>query len=200
MEDYFVQRSWLVCLPPPSPFLFLVVADTLGKQFVSHLIAFEKLKKGEWQWASAVDEDWGDTDTIRPGLFGDRCDRAAFTSTTMRDLVLQRTLRAPGVWVYQLRAICSSSSTSSSSMTLFWRHSVFESGSIIQVFTTSNTLPGWRCALVRVCFLDIFPLWFTSVCICSDTQHLRLPLKSQSWNKESQLQFTQARAWLTKYS
>lgn len=28
----------------PSPFLFLVVADTLGKQFVSHLIAFEKLK------------------------------------------------------------------------------------------------------------------------------------------------------------
>lgn len=47
MEDYFVQRFWLVRLSPPTPlsFLFLVVADTLGKQFVSHLIAFEKLKK-----------------------------------------------------------------------------------------------------------------------------------------------------------
>lgn len=47
MEDYFVPRSWLVCLSSPLPpfsFLFLVVADTLGKQFVSHLIAFEKLK------------------------------------------------------------------------------------------------------------------------------------------------------------
>lgn len=44
MEDYFVPRSWLASLPPPHPFLFLVVADTLGKQFVSHLIAFEKLK------------------------------------------------------------------------------------------------------------------------------------------------------------
>ena len=44
MEDYFVPRSWLVCLFFSSPFLFLVGADTLGKQFVSHLIAFEKLK------------------------------------------------------------------------------------------------------------------------------------------------------------
>lgn len=98
MEDYFVQRSWLVCLPPPpSSFLFLVVADTLGKQFVSHLIAFEKLKKGDNNGPGLWDEDWGDTDTIRPGLFGDPCDRAAFTATTMRDLVLQRTLHAPGV-------------------------------------------------------------------------------------------------------
>lgn len=41
MEDYFVPRSGLFFHPP---FLFLVVADTLGKQFVSHLIALEKLK------------------------------------------------------------------------------------------------------------------------------------------------------------
>lgn len=33
-----------VCFFSLFPFLFLVVADTLGKQFVSHLIAFEKLK------------------------------------------------------------------------------------------------------------------------------------------------------------
>ena len=38
----FVPRSWRVFLF----FSFLVVvADTLGKQFVSHLIAFEKLKQ-----------------------------------------------------------------------------------------------------------------------------------------------------------
>lgn len=55
----------------------------------------------------------------------------------------------------------------------FWRHSMFESGSIIQVFTTSNTLPGWRCALVRVCFLDIFPLWFTySLCVSAQTLNI----------------------------
>lgn len=48
MEDYFCAEI-LACVPVfslslSSPFLFLVVADTLGKQFVSHLIAFEKLK------------------------------------------------------------------------------------------------------------------------------------------------------------
>lgn len=74
MEDYFVQRFWLVS-PPPLPPLFLspllVVADTLGKQFVSHLIAFEKLKSRDHNGAGLWDEDCGDTDTIRPPLFGD---------------------------------------------------------------------------------------------------------------------------------
>lgn len=75
MEDYFCAEI-LACVPVfslslSSPFLFLVVADTLGKQFVSHLIAFEKLKNKNHNRPGLGDEDWGDTDTIRPWLFGD---------------------------------------------------------------------------------------------------------------------------------
>lgn len=129
MEDYFVQRTWFVCPTPPPPpnpiplfFSWLWQKRTVNSLCHTWLL-LKNFKKGEWQWASTGDEawgggtDWGDTDTIRPGLFGDPCDRAAFTATTMWDLVLQRMLHAPGVWVYQLRAICSSSS--SSSLTLF---------------------------------------------------------------------------------
>lgn len=77
MEDYFVQISWLVSLFFLSPsFLFLVVADTLGKQFVSHLIAFEKLKNGDHNRPGLGDEDWVEggwagTDTKTPRLFWD---------------------------------------------------------------------------------------------------------------------------------
>lgn len=80
MEDYFVLRSWLMRQFSLShPFLFLVVADTRGKQFVSHLIALEKLKngnhkrpglEGEERGERGTEERWG-SDTIRPRLFGD---------------------------------------------------------------------------------------------------------------------------------
>lgn len=167
MEDYFVLRSWLMRQFSLShPFLFLVVADTRGKQFVSHLIALEKLKngnhkrpglEGEERGERGTEERWG-SDTIRPRLFGDPWYAVWQRGRRSRhNAGLRPSENTPRFQCQSLSALGHLLAFS------FLQNKVFESGSVAPVFTLclfGGVCVGvWAC--VRVC-----------VCVCFKTYSL----------------------------
>lgn len=132
------------------PFLFVVVADTLGKQFVSHLIAFEKLKNGNHNRGQGCVRVEGGRHCHHktPGSLGTcgmQCDRATIAATTMQAVVLQRTHLSVRAGVCLREAICCSAS---------WLLSATPRGWKLKVFTGANNLTAPRCVGVRSVLLS----------------------------------------------
>lgn len=115
---------------------------------MSHLIAFEKLKSRDHNGAGLGDEDCGDTDTIRPPLFGDPWSAVQWSGLCCHNNASPRpSEKTPRSWCASLSAQGHLLYFSLILLLLLLLHQdrVFDSGSVSQVLTSTNTPAGLKC-------------------------------------------------------